>query len=649
MNVTVNLLEFVFLIIPWIATIGWLSTRVLGIRLGRWRTTVIAILGWGAGLGVSHLIHNRDPGLGLGVLTTIFFGVIVAMPLAVILDLLTRREASGPGHRRKAREVVIHPVRTSREALAPWGRMREVVRDARRHNLVHVRYRTEEALDSPDFARRIRLLLEESGGMMVKFGQIASTRTDLLPEPLTTELARLRSDVAPIPPDDVRRALEDGLGEPIANTFADFDWDPLAAASIGQTHRARLVTGEAVVVKVQRPGVGELVARDAAVLRLVARQLDRRVDAARRVGIIRLADELVDGINAELDYTKEAAAARRFTEILAGDDVRVPRVYPTLCTPTVLVMDEIPGTSVDDDAAVEACGVPRPELARQLLQSFLHQVLHDGQYHADPHPGNVFIDRDGHLWLLDFGSVGRLTPTTLEGLQGIAMGLGLQDVSLIARGVRHLAGDSDAADLRSLEADLGAVMTEMGTGFDPALIRQILGTMDRHGLTIPSAMSLLSRSLITLEGTLGVICPGFDFAATGEALARADASSTLADPQEMLQRELIRALPSLRTLPEHAEAISAQLRDGRLTLRTERYAGADRDIVEQWIDRGLVAFIGGSGIVGSALLLVGAGVTRSESVRETLWVLGFGGLTFGTTLLLRSAAQALRRLPIRDR
>lgn len=648
MKLSIAILEFVFLIVPWIASIGWLCARVLGIRLGPWRAAIVAIVGWLAGLVVTGIVHNDDPGITAGVLTTMFFGLMVAMPLAVTLDLLTRRANETPAHRRRLRKVITHPIRSSRDALAPWGRMREVVRDARHHNLVHVRYRTEEALDSPDFARRIREVLEESGGMMVKFGQIASTRTDLLPEALTTELSHLRSDVRPIPPDDVRGALEAGLGEPVANVFADFEWEPLAAASIGQTHRARLVTGESVVVKVQRPGVGDLVARDAAVLRLVARQLDRRVDAAHRVGITRLADELVDGIEAELDYTKEAAAGRRFAETLAGDNVRVARVYPTLCTPTVLVMDEIPGTSVDDEAAVAACGVARSELAERLLRSFLHQILHDGLYHADPHPGNVFIDGDGHLWLLDFGAVGRLSPTTLEGLQGIAMGLGLQDVSLIARGVRHLAGGAATVDLRALEADLGTVMANLGTGFDPTLIREILATMDRHGLAIPSAMSLLSRSLITLEGTLGVICPGFDFAGTGEALARADAASTLTDPQDLLQHELVRALPSLRTLPEHAEAISAQLRDGSLTLRTERYAGADRVVVERWLDRGTIAFIGGSGAVASALLLVGAGVTRNEGIRETLWVLGFGGMTFGATLMLRSAAQSLRRLPVRD-
>ncbi len=647
-NITVDILEFLFLIVPWIAAIGWLSSRVLGIHLGRWRSTIVAVVGWVGGLLTTGLILNRDPGAAPGVPMTIFFGVVIAMPVAIVLDLVTRSTRDTP--RRSLRRDITHPIRTTRNALAPWGRLRELVRDARRHNLVHVRYHSAQALDSADFAHRVRLTLEDAGGMMVKFGQIASTRTDILPDALTTELAHLRSDVRPIPEAEVRTAVEDALGEPADIAFASFEWSPLAAASIGQTHRATLVTGEAVVVKVQRPGVPDLVRRDASVMRLLARQLERRVDAARRIGAASLADELIRGIEAELDYRQEANSVRKFARNLADGDgaVRVPEIYSTLSTNTVLVMGEVPGTSVDDVDAIASCGVPREELARRLLRSFLQQILQDGLYHADPHPGNVFISPEGQLWLLDFGAVGRIAPAVLEGLQGIALGMGLQDPALVARGVRHLASDDESTDLRALESDLGAVMSEMGSGFDPKLIREVLETMDRHGLQIPSSLSLLSRSLITLEGTLGVISPGFDFAGAGQELAKADATSTFGTPEEVMQRELIRALPSLRTLPEHAEAIAGQLRGGRLTLRTERYAGEDRVVVDQWVDRALVVFIGGSGAAASALLLVAAGSTHAEAIRETLWVLGFGGLTFAATLLMRTAAQALRRLPVRD-
>jgi ubiquinone biosynthesis protein len=646
MEIKANLLEFVLLIIPWVAAVGWLCSRVLGIHLGRWRATVIAIWGWLGGVACTALIVDAHETLWVVVPMTLFFGVIVAMPAAIVLDLITRsaRTRKRGGLRRK----LLHPIRTTKNFFAPIGRMREIVRDARHHNLLHVRYRSEHAVDTADFALRLRLTIEDAGGMMVKFGQIASTRTDLLPDTLTSELSNLQSSVRPIDADAVREVIEAAFDEPVESVFATFEWEPLAAASIGQTHRATLATGERVVVKVQRPGVADLVDRDAAVMRLVARQAERRIDAARRIGASALADELIGGIESELDYMDEANAGRRFAKNLADSDVKVPGVYPTLCASTVLVMDEVPGRSIADDTAVDACGVPREELARRLLGSFLRQILRDGLYHADPHPGNVFIGADGSLWLIDFGAVGTVSPSLLEGLQGIAIGMATQNTSLVARGVRHLAGDDSTTDLRALEADLGTVLTEMGAGFDPKLISQVLGVMDRHGLQVPSALTLLSRSLLTLEGTLGVLNPGFDFAGTGTELAKSDAGDTIGPPEEVLQRELIRALPSLRTLPESFEAITGQLRAGRLTLRTEHFGGDDREVVDRWMSQALVTFSGGAGALASAGLLVAAGVTRMEDVRETLWVLGFGGLTFSATLLMRTVAQALHRLPLRE-
>jgi ubiquinone biosynthesis protein len=627
----------------WIAAVGWLSGRLLGIRIGLARRIVAAVLGWAGGVAITALvIDDSGADLGVAIPLVVFFGVFVTMPVVIALDLVGRR----PTHR--SRRALLHPIRATKAAFAPYGRLREVVGYARREHLVHVRYASTAALASPDFARKLRRVLEDSGGMFVKFGQIASTRTDLLPETLTTELAQLRADVRPVPPDELRRALEDELGEPVASAFASFDPTPIAAASIGQTHRAVLPDGEAVVVKVQRPGVADQVRRDAAVLRLVARQLERRVGAASRLGLGRLVEELIAGIEEELDYTHEAAAAVRLREDRAGDEgIAIPRVHPALSTARVLVMEEVPGTTVADDAAVAAAGVPRAVLSRRLLSSFLGQVLQDGVYHADPHPGNVFVDPAGTLWLLDFGSVGRLDPIGLEGLQGIAIGFALHDSSLLARAVRRLAGDDFGTDLRSLEADLGALIGELGGGggFDPAMIRGVLGVMDRHGLRPPASVTLLGRALVTLEGTLHIIDPGFDLARQGSDLLASEHRGDVGTPEDLLQQELIRALPSLRTLPDHAEAIAEQLRAGRLTLHTERFAGGDRVVVDQWVDRAIVTAIGIGGSIASALLLLAGAHTGDATARGALWATGFTGMTFATVLLMRMAARTLRRLP----
>ena len=451
-----------------------------------------------------------------------------------------------------------------------------------------------------------------------------------------------------MPPDQLEEVLEGDLGEPVAQAFSEFEFEPLAAASVGQTHRAKLHGGHPVVVKVQRPGMEELVRRDGSVLTLVARTLERRVEAARRVGAQRLAEELVRSIEAELDYRLEAKAGTRLRSNRADDQgVAIPAVHGALTTGRVLVMDEVKGRPLTDADAVDAVPVPRPELARRLLASFLGQILKDGYYHADPHPGNVLLDSEGTLWLLDFGSVGRLDPVTLESLQGIALGFSMRDASLIARAVRHLVGD-DRVDMRVLERDMSLLLGEaQGGGFSPAVLGGVLDVMERHGLRPPSTMLLLSRTMLTLEGTLRAIDPRFSLPAEATALVASEGLAEIGTPEELLRRELVRALPALRTLPEHAETLAGQLRSGRLVVRSEHYAGGDRLVVEGWLDRVLLAVASGIGALTSGAILVAGSMTADEDIRTALWILGFSGLTATTVLGMRTVAQSLHAQSLR--
>jgi ubiquinone biosynthesis protein len=646
------------LLVLFVVLVGKLCGRLLGIRLGRWRGALVGALGWVAGVTAAVLVYGEDTSHGFvferngtedwfaASAIAVFFGVLAAMPIAIALDLLTRGAPDATPHPRRHRvRAVLNPARTVRTAVAPYARMNEVIGHARRANLLHLRYASRAAFESPDLSRRVRTVLEDSGGMMVKFGQIASTRTDVLPEALTTELATLRQDVRTVPADDIRAVLEAELGEPVEAAFATFEWEPLAAASIGQTHRATIADGTRVVVKVQRPGIAEVVGRDAAVMRLAARQIERRSEAARTVHLTDLAEELVAGVTEELNYLHEASAGTRLRERRAGDEgISFPRVHTTLSTPRVLVMEEVVGRPVSDQAALDASPVPRDELARRLLASFLGQVMEDGMFHGDPHPGNIFVDAGGRLWLLDFGSVGRLDARSSTGLRGIALGIAAGDPALLARAARDLAGDAGLADLRALEADMANELTQLQQGgLDPKLISQVLAVMERHDMRPPPSMALLARALLTLEGTLALIAPGFSVRGASAQIVRVDHADELGTPEEILQHEALRALPSLRTLPEHAEAISEQLRSGRLTVRAERYAGGDRLVVEALIDRLVLAIVGVGGTVTSGLILLAASRAGDGTEAHVLWILGVSGLTAGSVLMMRAAARALRR------
>jgi ubiquinone biosynthesis protein len=218
---------------------------------------------------------------------------------------------------------------------------------------------------------------------------------------------------------------------------------------------------------------------------------------------------------------------------------------------------------------------------------------------------------------------------------------------VIARAVRHLVGD-DRIDMRVLERDLSLLLGEAeGGGISPAVLAGVLDVMERHGLRPPRTLLLLSRTLLTLEGTLRLLDPDFDLPAQASELVVRDRIGDMGAPEEILRRELVRALPALRTLPEHAETIAGQLRTGRLVVRSERYGGRDRRVVEAWVDRALVAAASGIGALTSGTTLIAGSLATDKGVRDACWILGFSGLTAATVLLLRTVAQSLHAQSVR--
>ena len=319
-----------------------------------------------------------------------------------------------------------------------------------------------------------------------------------------------------------------------------------------------------------------LLRRDATVLRLAARTAERRVAGASEFGVRALAEELIVSMDHELDYLREATMCDRLRQAVAHDDpaddvIRVPQVFHELCTDRLLVMEEAPGRPIDAPGAIAASGAPPHLLASALLSSFLVQVLQGMVFHADPHPGNLMVDRGAGCGCSDYGAVGLLDPVTRRALQDIAVGMSAREPLVVARAVRHLAGADATADLSSPRSDIGILMVESAGGFDPAGHPEVLTVMSRHGLKVPRVDDL------TVEGAAdpGRDPPGDrpDLRAGPEATAAADALATR-DPDmtgDLLQQELRRSMPVLRILPEHIDELATQLRSGSA-------AGPDRAV-----------------------------------------------------------------------
>ncbi|MCB0918548.1 MAG: AarF/ABC1/UbiB kinase family protein [Actinobacteria bacterium] len=631
-------------LILWI--IGWLTGRLLGVRRGFWRALIAGLIGYGAGWAYLYVqygdVDQLDSGEEILALGAGFFGYIllVTMIASVVMEAILRPRTKG----RRLR--IPHPFAWIGMKFALVQRLFQILAAARHNGLAGRKFVSKAALSSPEGARALRKTLEECGGMFIKFGQIAASRDDFLPETITHELAKLRTAVKPLPFAQVQAVLAAELGPGYMEHFEWISEEPLAAASIGVTHEARLVDGTRVIVKVRRPKIQQIVDRDSRVLLWGARQLERGSESARQLGIVDLAEELVSGVKEELDFTREAANNEAMIRNHTDDaGVAYPKVIDALTSRKVLVMDEVRGQPVSDDAAVEAAGIPRNELADRLLKAFLDQVLHDGVYHADPHPGNILIDAAGTMWFIDYGAVGYLDPITLEALQQMAIGFTLRDPGLLARATRRMAGSQgEDLDIPSLEFDMGQVVTQIeGSGFGPAAIGQVIHVLQRHSVKVPRSLTVLGRAAVTMEGTLRELSPGYSM--SHAAVRLVEAQPKMEGAQDALTKEMLRALPSLRPLPEITEDLALQARSGRLSLRVSLFNGEDQMAVDRWVDRVIWATLAVAGLVGSALLLIASAMFESSQPSVSLYtrVIGFIGLIVSTAMQMRTIARVLRR------
>ena len=400
--------------------------------------------------------------------------------------------------------------------------------------------------------------LEAMGPTYIKLGPVLSSRPDLLPEPYRTALARLQDDVKPFDYAEVEEIVTSELGVRISKAFSSFDQQPIAAASLGQVHRAALRDGRRVVVKVQRPDIARQVAEDFEVLAQIADFLDAHTDFGRRYRLLDMLEEFRMALKHELDYEREArnliAVGANLQEFTLID---VPQPVPDYSARRVLTMDYVKGRKITSIGPLARLEIEGAALAEQLFRAYLKQVLVDGLFHADPHPGNVFLTDDGHVALLDLGMVGQTTPRMRENLLKLLLavsdGKGDEvadmlvamserderfDASLFRRGIAQLVVQMQDTGLKQM--NVGAMLLRMHR------------TASESGLFVPTELTLLGKTLLQLDEVGRILDPTFEpnaaiRRAAGDIMTRSiqrDATSTHLLTSALEMKHFIGGLPA---------------------------------------------------------------------------------------------------------
>lgn len=373
-----------------------------------------------------------------------------------------------------------------------------------------------EKIETLSRAERVRMAMEELGPTFIKMGQILSTRPDLLPVEFIQELGKLQDHVPPFEYAQVKDIIERELGVPLGQFFKDFEETPLASASIGQVHRARLVDGDGVVVKVQRPGIRRTIEVDLEIMLHLATLMERHLKAMEIHRPTRIVEEFARTLEKELDYTIEAAHTERFAMQFIGDTtVYVPKIYREATTSRVLTMEYVSGIKASEIARLDEAGLDRREIARRGFDLIMKQVFVHGFFHADPHPGNIFILPGNVICYLDFGMMGRIGRKSRENFADLIMNIVRRDEVKVTDALVRLTISDEEPNHNALERDVAEFidqhfyrpLKELDLG---KLLHQLLEMAARHRLTVPPDLFLMIKALSTAEGVGRVLDPDFD-------------------------------------------------------------------------------------------------------------------------------------------
>jgi ubiquinone biosynthesis protein len=532
------------------------------------------------------------------------------------------------------------------KSAAEKGRFKDILKVLARHELV--RGITPE---------KLRRVLEDLGPTFIKFGQLLSMRPDIIPEDFCEELTRLRTDVAPMNFETVRGVLEAEYGRSAEDVFASISSKPSGSASIAQVHRAMLKDGREVVLKVQRPGIHAMMAQDMRLLHRASGIFRIVQKSGQVIDFDTVIDEMWSAAQQEMDFLVEAAHIREFTENNADVGyITFPQVEWTLTTQRVLVMEYIDGIQIDDTDALKKAGYDLAELCDKLAANYLKQVVDDGFFHADPHPGNIRV-RGGRIVWIDLGMTGRLSARHRKLFKSAVIAASENDYYALKSVLLSLARQTGQVDHLKLYADIEEMMTrygseELGNIDFGQFMMEFIHVAEANGLAMPAGVSMLGRGTLTIEGVLSRISPETNLM---RILASHVSDTVLHDKD--FKDELLRGGKALYSFGKRSMALPGQMSD-LLRLAAKGQARLGVEIVgseapmarfDRIMNRMIVGIVNAAAVIGSSILCTTDMEPKLLGI-PLLGVLGFTASFIMTVWLIVRILRVNRRpRPVRMR
>ena len=496
-----------------------------------------------------------------------------------------------------------------------------------------------ERLNTP---QRLRLMLQELGPTFIKLGQVVSSQSNAVPPAYLAELEKLQDRVPPFPEADVRAVLTTQLKQQPEYLFREFTYTPLAAASIGQVHTATLNDFSNVVVKIQRPGIQTQIQSDLAIMREVARGLESTTAIARNYNAVGVVEEFATSISKELNYTNEAANMDQLRKVLSAvGGVRTPKVYWDLVTPTVLTMENIAGVKINDLRRIEEAGIDRPRLANTFVHAMVQQVLIDGFFHADVHPGNVFVElRSGDIVFLDVGMTGQLDSRQRSEIVDLLRGLGQRDAHRITQVVLSLGIEFKPVSADALERDINRLVKKhlsgsLATFSYAGFLSELLGNLTDNGLRVPSDLLFALKAIMQTEQIVRTLNPDFNITELAMTASNMVLLSKF-NPATLRDSVVNSADQMLRVLPLVGDAVEQYVRDARSGRRTTRLDPGDMQYLSHALSSTANRFMLSLLLVGGMIASVLVMSVKGDGLLSLLPIAGLIGFvaTLGMSLIV---------------